>query len=319
MSMPTNTLDAFTAKGNREDLEDIIYDISPTETPMVSAIERTKADGTLHEWQSDVLAAASKDNAVIEGDDVTADAATATVRVGNYTQLMDKVVSVTSTQRSVNTAGRKDELGYQLAKRGKELKRDIEAAISQSNHAVAGVSDTTARKLGGAEVWISTAARHGAGGSTTATTSGAPTATKLTDGTQRAFTEDEFLAGWQTAWENGGDPSLVIAGAFNKRRFSTFTGNATKTLDAKGKKLVSSVDIYVGDFGTTNVVASRFNRTRTVLGIDPEFWKIATLQAMKTEPLAKTGHAEKRLLSTELTLVCGNEKANFKVADLTTS
>jgi len=318
MAQPTNTFDTYDAKGNREDLEDIIYDISPTETPVVSAIDRGKADASFHEWQTDELAAASKDNAVVEADDVEGDAATATVRIGNYTQLMDKVVVVSSTQRATKTAGRKDELGYQLAKRGKELKRDIEAAITQNNHAVAGDS-STARKLGGMEVWIATADRHGAGGSTTATTSGAPTATKLTDGTQRAFTEDEFLAGWQTAWENGGDPSLVVAGAFNKRRFSTFTGNTSKHMDMTKKKLVSSVDVYVGDFGTTKIVASRFNRTRTVLGIDPEYWSIATLQGMKTEPLAKTGHAEKRLLSTELTLVCKNEKASFKVADLTTA
>lgn len=319
MSMPTNTFDSFTAKGNNEDLEDIIYDLSPTETPMVSAIDRGKAEAVFHEWQTDVLAAATNNNAVIEGDDVTADAATATARIGNYTQLMDKVISVTSTQRAVKTAGRKDELGFQVAKRGRELRRDIEAAVSGENHAVAGVSDTTARKLGGAEVWIATADRHGSGGSTTATTSGAPTATKLTDGTQRALTEDEFLAGWQTAWENGGNPTLVIAGAFNKRRMSTFTGNATKTKDIKDKKLVSAVDIYVGDFGTTEIVASRFNRARTVLGLDPEYWALSVLQSMTTKELAKTGHAEKRMLWTELTLVCRNEKSSFKVADLTTS
>lgn len=318
MAQPTNTYDTYDVTGNLDDIEDLIYDISPTETPFVSAIERGKAENTLHEWQTDALAAATKDNAVIEGDDVSGDAQVATNRIGNYTQLMDKAITTTSTQRAVKSAGRKDEMGYLVAKAGRELKRDIEAAASGENHAVAGTS-SAARKLGGAEVWIATAAKHGAGGSTTETTSGAPTATKLTDGTQRALTEDEFLAAWQLAWTEGGNPTLVLAGAFNKRRMSTFTGNATKTKDIKDKKLVAAVDIYVGDFGTAELVASRFNRTRTVLGLDPEYWKLSVLQAMKKEDLAKTGHADKKLLSTELTLVCGNQRSSFKVADLTTA
>jgi hypothetical protein len=318
MAQPTNTFSEYDAKGIREDLEDIIYDISPMETPFVRAIERMKATNTFHEWQTDALAAATKDNAVISGDDVSGDSITATNRIGNYTQLMDKVIVVTSTQRAVKTAGRKDELDYQVAKAGRELKRDIEAAISQENHAVAG-NDTLARKLGGAEVWIATNAQHGSGGSTTATTSGAPTATKLTDGTQRAFEESTFAAGISAAWTEGGNPSLVIAGAFNKRQLSTFTGNATKTIDMSDQELVAGVDVYISDFGRHRIVPSRFNRTRTVLGIDPEYWGIAVLQPMKEEPLSKTGHADKRMLSTELTLVCKNQKASFKVADLTTS
>lgn len=318
MTQPTGTFSSYDAKGIREDLEDIIYDISPMETPFVRAIERMKASNTFHEWQTDALAAATKDNAVVEGDDVTGDSLTATVRIGNYTQLMDKVIVVTSTQRAVRTAGRKDELNYQVAKAGRELKRDIEAAISQSNHAVAG-NDTTARLLGGAEVWIATNDQNGAGGSTTATTSGAPTATKLTDGTQRALDEATFSAGIAAAWDQGGNPSLILAGSFNKRQISTFTGNATKTIDMSDQEIVAGVDVYISDFGRHRIVPSRFCRTRTVLGIDPEYWGIAVLQPMKEEPLAKTGHAEQRMLSTELTLVCKNEKASFKVADLTTS
>ena len=318
MAQPTGTYSSYDAIGNREDLEDIIYDISPTETPFLRAIERGKAKQSLHEWQTDALAAATKDNATIQGDDVTGDTITATLRVANYCQLMDKVIIVTSTQRATDAAGRKDELDYQVAKAGKELKRDIEAAISQNNHAVAG-NDTLAAKLGGAEVWIGTNDRHGSGGSTTATTSGAPTATKLTDGTQRVFSEDEFQTAGQLAWEEGGNPSLVLVGPFNKRKISTFTGNATKTIDMSEQELVAGVDIYIDDFGRKRIVPSRFVRGRTVLMIDPEYWGLAVLQAMKEEPLAKTGHADKRMLSTELTLVCKNQKASAKVADLTTS
>lgn len=318
MTQTSGTYSSYDQKGIREDLEDMIYDISPTETPFVRAIERVKADNTFHEWQTDALAAADPSNAAVEGDEVAADAITATSRIGNYTQLMDKTIIVTSTARAVRTAGRKDELAYQVAKAGRELKRDIEAAISQNNHAVAG-DDSTARKLGGAEVWIGTNDQNGSGGSTTVTSSGAPTATKLTDGTQRVFTEDTFQAGISAAWDQGGSPTLVLAGSFNKRKISTFTGNATKTIDMSEQELVAGVDVYISDFGRHRIVPSRFVRTRTVLGIDPEYWAVAVLQPMKTEPLAKIGHAERRMLSTELTLVCRNEKASFKCADLTTS
>ncbi len=315
MAQPTGTFSTYDAKGIREDLEDIIYDVSPTETPFVRAIERLKAKQTLHEWQTDALAAATKDNAAIEGDDVVGDTLTATNRIANHVQLMDKAIITTSSQRAAVTAGRKDELDYQVAKAGRELKRDIEAAISQDNHAVAG-SDTLARKLGGAEVWISTNAQHGAGGSTTETTAGAPLATKLTDGTLRTLTETIFAEGISDAWTEGGDPTLVLAGAAQKKTISTFTGNATKTVDMSEQELVAGVDIYVSDFGRHRIVPTRFIRARTVLGIDPEYWCLAIFQPMKEEPLAKTGHADKRLLSTELTLVSKNQKANFKCADL---
>lgn len=318
MTVPTGTTQTYQQIGRREDLSDVIYDISPTEVPFMSSIGRTSTDATYTEWQTDTLAAADGDNAVIEGDDATNDTATATVRLGNYTQLMDKVVQVASSARAVKTAGRKDEFSYQLAKRAKELKRDMETRLTGNYASVAGAAGT-ARKAAGFEAWIQTNDSRGVGGANTAFTGGIQAA--ATDGTQRAFTETLLQDVLQLCWENGGSPSLVMVGGFNKKTASGFDGIATQYNDAANKKpkIVASADVFVSDFGTVNIVANRFSRSRSALVIDPEFWDVAYLQPFKTEDLAKTGHSDRKMLSVEFTLRSLNEKSSGCVADLTTS
>ena len=144
MAQPADTFSSYDAVGNREDLSDTIWMISPTETPFMSGIDKVPADATFHEWQTDALAAADTSNAVIEGDDATTDAATATTRFGNYTQISDKVPRVTGTQRTVDSAGLGDEFAYQIFKKGQELKRDVESILLDNNARVAG-NDTAAR------------------------------------------------------------------------------------------------------------------------------------------------------------------------------
>ena len=155
MATPANTTSTYDAIGNREDLSDMIYDISPTQTPFISGISREAATATNHEWQTDALATASAANKVIEGDDATTTAASPTVRLGNYTQISDKVPRVTRTQRQVDSAGRGDELDYQIMKSAKELKRDMESAIL-ANKAKAVGSESVARELAGVESWLAT-------------------------------------------------------------------------------------------------------------------------------------------------------------------
>ena len=153
MAAPTGTFQTYGAIGNREDLSDIIYDISPTDTPFMSNVERGTATATLHEWQTDSLAASNADNAQIEGGDATTNTASPTTRFGNYTQIFHKVPLVARTQRSVNTAGRRDEMSYQIAKRGREMKRDMEARYTSAQGAVAGGSGT-AREMAGLGAWL---------------------------------------------------------------------------------------------------------------------------------------------------------------------
>jgi hypothetical protein len=138
MAVPTNTVSAHNRVGIREDLEDVIYSISPTETPFMTNIAKGTADQVKHEWQKDSLAAAAL-NSQVEGDDVgTFDSRAATTRVQNYCQISRKTVVVSGTNSAVNSAGRNDELAYQLAKMGKELKRDMEKVLTNNQAASAG-------------------------------------------------------------------------------------------------------------------------------------------------------------------------------------
>ena len=314
MAQPTNTFDTYDSVGEREDLSDVIYSISPTDTPFLSSAAKTQATAILHEWQTDSLAAAATNNAVIEGDEATLDASTATTRLSNSTQIMDKTVVITGTQESVDKAGRASELAYQIAKRAKELKRDMEATIT-GNIAEVGGNSTTARKMGTLGSWVTTnddLASDGASGA------GAGNAAH-TDGTQRAFTEAQLKSVIKSVWNAGGDPSMVMVGPFNKQKLSGFTGNSTRFDAGADATLYTSVDVYASDFGQLQVVPNRFSRDRDAYVLDMEYWGIAFLRDLSMHELAKTGDSEKRQLLVEATLESRNEAASGLVADLTTS
>ena len=318
MTQIAGTHSTYDAVGNREDLQDTIYNIAPTETPFLSRAAQLKASATKHEWQTDTLAAAAA-NAVIEGDEATIDSVVATVRVGNYCQISDKTVIITGTQEVVTKAGRKSEISYRVAQRGKELKRDMEFALTQEVASVAG-SDTVARKSAGIEAWITTNdSRGGGAGAQGGWNSGTGVVDAPTDGTQRAFTEDLLKTVLRSAWTAGGNPSLIMMGPVNRQKFSAFTGNATRFDKSEDKVLVATVGVYESDFGKHTVVANRFSRDRSALVLDMEYWGVAYLRRMGQWELAKTGDAEKRQLLAEYCLVSKNEAASGIVADLTTS
>lgn len=322
MTQPTNTFDTYDVVGNREDLQDKVYMVSPEKTPVLSAGRRFKATAKFHEWQRDSLAAPNKDNAVIEGDDRTGTALVATERVGNYAQLFDKVAVVTTSQRRSNPAGRSDEMKYQIAMKAiPELKRDIEAMLISNNAAVAGNS-TTARKSGGLGTMIYTNTSHGVGGSTATHSSGAPT-TAPTAGTNRAFAESQLKTVMQSIYTNSGEmPSFVSLTPSHKAGFSAFTGIAQNRRET-GKKqavIVGGADVYVSDFGELAIVPNYVQATasaNTVLILNPEQYGVAYFQDFKTEPLAKTGHTDKEMVSAEVISVCTSQTAQGKVADLT--
>ena len=314
MAQPTNTFDTYDSIGEREDLADVIYNISPTDTPFLSSAAKTQATAVLHEWQTDSLAAASTSNAVIEGDEATHDAVTPTTRLSNSCQIMDKVVVITGTQEAVDKAGRASELAYQIAKRAKELKRDMEAMLTTNNAEVTGGS-STARELGSLGSWVVTnddLASDGASGA------GAGNAAH-TDGTQRVFTEAQLKSVIKNVWNAGGDPSMVMVGPFNKQKLSGFTGNSTRFDAGADATLYTSVDVYASDFGQLQVVPNRFSRDRDAWVLDMNYWGVAFLRDFSMHELAKTGDTEKRQLLVEATLESRNEAASGLVADLTTS
>lgn len=317
--LPTNTFATYEAVGNREDLSDVIYRIDPTETPFMSSIARETATAVNHEWQTQALAAPDGGNAQLEGDDIAADAATPTVRLGNICQISRKSAQVTGTQQSVVSAGRNNELDYQVMLKGKELKRDMETVLVGTNQAKNAGNDTTARKTASILSWIKSNTAKG-GGSAADPVAANGTGTR-TDGTQVAFTEARLKDVLSKCWTAGGNPGTIMVGAFNKQVFSTFTGRATPTEDTKSKKIVASVDAYESDFGRLKVVANRFQRARDVLVLEMDKWALAPLKGrnMLSIPLARTGDSERRAVVTEYALVARNEKASGGVFDCTTA
>jgi hypothetical protein len=310
--MPTFT--AHTAIGQREDLTDIIYDISPTETPFMSSIGKTKATAVYHEWQTDSLAAATTANAAVEGADATSATLSPTVRLGNYTQIIQKTVQVSGTLDTVNKAGRKSEKAYQLAKASAELKRDLETILLANQGRSAGTS-TVARKLGSILSWIKTNSDVGSGGSDPATIG----VSTRTDGTQRTFTETLLKTVVSEVFVSGGSPKILMVGAAGKQKVSSFAGIAAQRYMAPGNTpttIIGAADVYMSDFGTMSVVPNRFMRTRDALVLDPEYAALAYLRPFQTNDLAKTGDSENTQLLAEVTLEVKNEAAHGIIADL---
>ena len=310
--MPTFT--AHTAIGQREDLTDIIYDISPTETPFMSSIGKTKATAVYHEWQTDSLAAATTANAAIEGADATSATLAPTVRLGNYTQIIQKTVQVSGTLDTVNKAGRKSEKAYQLAKASAELKRDLETILLANQGRSAGTS-TIARKLGSILSWIKTNSDKASDGSDPATIG----VSTRTDGTQRTFTEALLKTVVSEVFVSGGSPKVLMVGASGKQKVSSFAGIAAQRYMAPGNTpttIVGAADLYMSDFGQISIVPNRFMRTRDALVLDPEYAALAYLRPFQTNDLAKTGDSENTQLLAEVTLEVKNEAAHGIVADL---
>lgn len=322
MTQPTNTFDAYDSVGVKEDLQDKIYMVSPEKTPVLSQIRRFKAMQKLHEWQRDTLATPNKDNAVIEGDDRTGTALTATARVANTTQLFDKVAVVSSSAEKSMKAGRTSEMKYQIAKAYTEIKRDVEASILSRNPAILGNS-TTARKSGGLGVMIYSNASYGGAGATAAHTSGAPT-TANTAGTNRAFSETLLKTVLQSTYTNSGEmPSIISLTPSHKVGFSAFAGIAVNRYQVKSGQqgtIVGGADVYMSDFGELTVVPNYVQATSgndVAWILNPDYLGFAYLQPFQSTPLAKTGHTEKEMVFAEGCLVVTSEAAHGKVDNLT--
>lgn len=322
MGVSTNTNETYDVTTLREDLQDALISISPTDTPFMSAISTKNVKNTYFEWATVDLASVNSSNRVIEGEAAPGnDAPTNGVRRGNYTQISDKIVEVSDTAEAVQGAGNAQTLAKQVAYKLKELKRDMETMLTANVAASAGASGT-ARQTAGLPAFLTTNTAGGTGfavGTTSGSgASGYPDAA-ATDGTQRLITEDILKGVIADCWDNGAEPSVVLCGSFNKQKISAFTGNATKYKDISDKTLSAAIDVYVSDFGELTIVPSRFHRTRDVFVLDPNYARVCYLKTASQKPLARTGHAERRLISVEYGLQVDNEAAHGFVADCTTS
>lgn len=315
MAVPTNTYQTYQAVGIREDLSDILADISPTERPLYSNIAHTTARQVLTEWQTDSLAAAVATNAAVEGDDATANTAVATLRFNNYCQIATKTAITSGTMRASDTAGREDEHDYQIAKRMRELGRDIEMTLAGTQLATAGAA-ASARVAAGLAGYIYTnLVRMGVSATTPPLSSGGHPSAAQVAGSATAITEALFKSGIALAWAAGGEPTLFLMDAANKQTCSTFTGVATQYRDNQQVgpgTIIGAMDFYVSDFGSHALVASRFMPSDLIYGVDTEYVDCAFLRPIQENPLAKTGDSDKTQILAEFTLRVTEPDAHVK-------
>ena len=312
------TYQTYTAIGQREDLSDVIYNISPTETPFMSSVGKSKATAVYHEWQTDSLASVNTSNYAVEGDTASDATMSPTTRIGNRTQISQKTVKISGTLEAVNKAGRKSEKAYQLAKASAEIKRDMEA-ILLSNQIAASGNSTVARKLGGLQTWLSSNYSGGTNG-----TAGSGGTTARVTGTDRSFTATLLNTVMQSAYTNGGSPTMLLVTPAQKVVASTFTGIATRYRDVPANQqaqIINAADVYVSDFGIIQIVPDRFipnaDNDDTAFLLDTEMAAVAYLRPFQTVELAKTGDAELTQLLVEYTLEVKNEAAHGIISDLT--
>jgi len=311
------TYQTYTSIGNREDLSDVIYSISPTDTPIMSSIGKTKATAVYHEWQTDSLAANTTANALVEGATASDITVSPTTRLGNYTQIVGKTVMVSGTLEAVDKAGRKSEKAYQLAKVSSEIKRDMETIITANQGQSAG-NASTARTLGALLSYIkSNTSKNG-----TATTGVDPVTVGVstrTDGTTRTFTEAMLKTVIASVFSAGGTPSALFVSPTQKQVVSGFTGLAAQRyqVPTSGQAtILAGADLYQSDFGVLSIVPDRFMRSRDALILDPEYAALAFLRPFQTNELARVGDAEKTQILAEFTLEVRNEAAHGGVFDL---
>lgn len=320
MARITGSMQTYDAKGNREDLADIIYNISPVDTPIMSAAQRRTVHNTQFDWQVDLLAAVDTANAQVEGF-INAGATSApTTRLRNVVQISKKDATITGSQEAELSAGRRSEMGYQIAKRGKEIKRDIESILSQTqalDFGSGGTGTETPRKTRAIEHWLSAnvSVANTMGGATYAAP-GSETAA-ITDGTQRAFTETLLKAAMQLAYARGAYPPNLIVGAAQKGVVSGFTGRSNAREITDEKAVVATVTLYASDFGDIKVIPSRYSRNRSALLLDFDYLAVAFFRNFQTTPLAKTGDADTRMLLAEWGLEVRSVDAHQLIADLT--
>jgi hypothetical protein len=325
MAQAANTFETYDAVGNREELANRIWMITPEKVPFLSLIGRKSVSSVHPEWQTDTLASPDTANNQPEGNDWSYDAIVPTVRIGNYTQISEKSFLISRTQENTDKAGRKSEIARETAKKSTELKIDMEVIALSNQAALAGTGNgATNRKLAGFRAWLSTNDSLGSGGSSGSFSNGIQGA--ATNGTQRALTKaliDEVVLSTANA---GGEAKVLMMSNYNKTVASRFLDDADvvplrKEVGKGEAMIVGAADSYLTDFGLVtfvpNVQMTRAGATiaRNVFLIDASMVSLGIFDDIQVHKPAKTGDAEKRVLNVEYTLIVNNEAAHGVVAD----
>lgn len=322
MAAIVNTLTTYNTNGRREDLSNIISNLTPTDTPFTSnAGTRPKGKQIQYDWQLDSLAAADTTNAQPEGDDATSfPALTTTTRVANVMQISSKKFVISDTDEVVDKAGRKSEIAYQTAKKGQELKIDIEAICVSRN---SGASLTDPRATATLLSYVRTNVDKDAAGVNPTAPASLYSGARTDSATLRNFSESIMKNVIQLGYASGMhvEGLTIMVGPHQKQYISeNWAGIAPLRNDVGGKAahVVGAVSTYLTDFGTVAIVPNRHQRERDAWFLDFDLIGFKDLRPYKRVPLAKTGDATKYLVLREWSLQIENEAGLGLAADLVT-
>jgi Family of unknown function (DUF5309) len=334
MTQFTGTHDRYdlATKGDnvREDLSDVIKNISPTDTPFISNIGSETIKSNYHEWLGDTLAAATT-NKQIDGDEFAASTMTAAIRYGNYAQISWKVAVVSRRADQLTKAGRKTETAYQLAKLGKALKRDKEYILAGgvAPQAAAVGNSTSAPTTANLSSWVitnDTRASGGASATLSGTTYGNPSGAASDSTTTGAVSEAALLSLVADCYVAGGNPEMIMISPPMKQKISGYLFSSTAARVATqyqdqgksprgGASVLGAIDVWVTDFGSLDLVPNRFMRDRDIFILDPSTLAVGYIDDMKVVDIAQTGDATKKAILSDYTLICTAEAANAVYAD----
>jgi len=330
MAVPTNTRLTFGGVQIREDLSNIIYNISPMDTPFMTGAGRGTASNTLYEWQKDELAAAAA-NQKFEGDDPASLVVSQPTKLQNYTQISEKAVQTSGTAEAVDWAGRKSSQAYQLAKRAKEIKRDMEFMLTGEDVAFAGsaaggaAGAPQARTTGAVNSWlgVTTAADSNIIDGSNATPApiagtGIGTAVTAPSTTDKVLTMGMVNQCVEQIWKAGGSPDVIMCDSSLKVKMSSLAGSVVADIVSNHDKAspaaaINSVDVIVTDFGTFKIVPNRFCLANQLYVLDYDYWSVDYLRPFQTETLAKTGDSVKQMMIAEYGLRGKNGQASGSV------
>jgi hypothetical protein len=325
MAQVSGTIDTYGRTMIKEDVEDIISNVTPTDTPFSNLIGKKTVKSTNPKWNMESLRAATTSNAYVEGDEFAYTEPDDATKVGNWTQIMRETVIVSGTVEASDQYGKRGgEMGHQTVKKGKELALDREKIMLSKQAAVAG-NASTARKMGGFGAWLTTNARRGAGGADGGYNSGTGVVDAPTNGTDRAFTKTLLLDIQSDIFTStsSGIPKWMFVPPAQKVTFSGFTGIAAMQSQADGTgrdgrqaAIIAAADTWIGDFGIFHTMVSRLMPADCVYFVNPDYVHRGVLRPMARVTPAVTSDAERKVLICEETLIVDNEAAHGVIDDL---
>ena len=320
-----------------EDVMQKIFDISSIPLPFTDLVGSTKHRNERFDWVLDELNAPDLTNQRVDGQDAGDLVAITGGRVGNHSQISDKVIAVSYRADASDTIGRAKELAYRLTRANQEIRRDVEAAALFNQASVPG-TDAVAGVTGGLPTWIETSVRNADGSDGTASAGGYNYSTGLTEeftaGVGGALSFQGIKDAQMDVYMEGGDPTVFMSTPAVISKLSTYlfdnearVANLVSDQGAPATKkatALSSVNVIVGDFGTLKLVPNRLmpdsvgdgTGSHLAFLLDPEYVSLSYLEGYRTDTLAKTGLAEKRQISVDWGLRVHTEKAHGMIINI---